>query len=96
MDMRAIYTAKAAVEVSGFTVYPDASGACAVVRVADFAYSASYTGVAVRLTCIKHPSNGRRASEVAAQRAEKVFTDMVNENTTPEWRDACVKMYSDA
>ncbi len=90
-----VYTAKAAVEISGFQKYEDASGAPAVVRVADFSYAADFIGGEVRLTCIKSPNNGRRASEVAAERARKTYAAFIGENTTSEWRAANVAMYAE-
>lgn len=94
--MAIVYTAKAAVEIEGFQAYPDASGAPALVRVADFSYAADFIGGEVRLACIKHPGNGRRASEVAAERARRTYEAFVTENTTAEWRAANVVLYSEA
>ena len=93
--MATVYTAKVTVEIEGFKTFEDASGAPAVVRVADFSYAADFIGGEARLTCIKHPTNGRRASQVAAERAERTYLAFVNENTTPEWRATNVALYTD-
>lgn len=91
-----VYTAKAAVEVVTCEVYPDGSGAPALVRVADFSYACDFLGGEVRLNLVKGPSHGRRANQVAAERATRTYAAYVNENTSPEWRVANVAMYKDS
>lgn len=100
--MGIVYTAKAAIEIkpvcSQYTndagVYVDGSGVACLVTIADFTYSCNYLA-GVRLTLVKGPNHGRRASEVAADRARSAYEHHVLAHTTEEWRSLNSAMYSD-
>ena len=87
-------TMKAPVEVSSMTVYPDASGAPAVVSVGPYVYACDFVGGEIRVSCIKPAKGSRVESKVAADRARREYAKVLEKNTDAAWRAANVALYA--
>jgi hypothetical protein len=87
--------AKSYVDVSRITVYPDASGAPATVRIADYVFACDMLGEA-RLNCIKPGHGSRVESKIAAKRAEAAYTAAVMAQAGDEWLAKNAAMYAQA
>lgn len=83
----------AAVEVSGMKVYPDASGAPAVVRIGPYGYACDYIKGEVRCALISPVAGSRVESKIAAERARREYAKHLVDCTTSHWRKANVTLY---
>lgn len=82
------------VDVKNLVVYEDASGAPAVVTVADYSFACDTVGKTV-MTCIRPGHGSRTESKIAAQRASNAYQDAVHKATLgTDWMRRNAVMYS--
>jgi len=81
------------VTVESFDVYPDASGACALLRYKGLAFACSWAGD-VTLHCVSGGVWSRRERAVAVDVCRRAFVQLVSGATNADWRAACARMYA--
>lgn len=79
--------------VSGLHVYPDASGAPAVVRVGSLVYAANFIGGEPRLALIGgRPS--RVEATIGSDRAHRAYRHALEASTDAAWIAANIALYA--
>lgn len=87
--------AKAYVEVKNLRVFDDASGAPALVEVADYVFACDTLGKRTAVNCIKPGYGSRTESKIAARRARIAYESKVLFSTTGAWRQQNCDMYAE-
>lgn len=88
-------TRKAAVEIRSIVIYPDSSGAPALLVCGPYAFAMDYIAGEIKITLINPVSGSRRQNEIAAERARRTYIAMIDSQTDVSWRAANVALYAD-
>lgn len=93
-------TSNPRVTIRLLTVFEDASGVTALLAYdgADgrcYRYACQWIGEA-RVTLVAPTDGSRRESKIATRACRVIFDQLVQLNTTADWRDACARMYGEA
>lgn len=84
----------APIEIDGFTLYPDGSGATGIVKCADYHFAANYVAGETKLRALGNSNFNKVERNIAIRRCEKAFAERVLAETSEAWRDYHAEMYA--